>query len=199
MEIHVLLANLSFAAVVMLATGCIKDGILPTKPLAEGSVLLKVDVVNGVHPFAPAMWSEDGSDTRVQFNTLKFYLSGINLLDTYGNRIEGLSRTELLLDASGSRYLEPLGTIPNGHIQEFRFTLGLDRVFSCEEAYPHGHPYIDPAMPDLEDLGRSHLIMVGYVDVNENGAFDAVVDSEFNHRSVGGQFDLCATSTCMPT
>lgn len=179
-------SHLCIAAIAVIATGCIKDGILPPKPFSEGKVSLDVELVNGVHSFAPGMWSEDGTGARVQFTTLKFYMSGISLLDTDSNRITGVSNTELLVDASGAAPTYALGSIPNGHIEEFQFTPGLDRTFNCEEAYPHGHPFMDPAMQDLEEYGRLHLLMRGYVDVDTNGQFDEGVDSEFDYRLVAG-------------
>lgn len=174
------------AVIVLLTTGCLKDGVLPTKQATEGNVSLRVEFVNGTRPFSEGMWSVDGTGAQVRFTTLKFYLSDIGLYDVDSDRIGGIVNSELLLDASlsGARY--SLGRIPNGHIEEFRFVPGLDRSFSCEAAFPHGHPYTDPSMHDQNDMERMHLRMAGYVDVNNDGHFDEGEDVAFDHALKGG-------------
>lgn len=174
------------AAIVLLATGCLKDGVLPPKMSTEGDVFLRVEFVNGALPFSPDMLSVDGAGAQVRFTTLKFYLSDIGLFDIDSNRIAGVSNSVLLLDASRSGARYKLGRIPNGHIEEFRFVPGLDRSFSCVNEFPHGHPYTDPSMLDQGDLERLHLYMSGYVDTNGNGHFDPGIDTEFDHRLFRG-------------
>ncbi len=173
-------------AMFLLFTGCLKDGVLPTKQPAEGDVSLRVEFVNGTRPFSAGMWSVDGAGAQVRFTTLKFYLSNIGLYDVDSNRISGISNSALLLDASRSVERYELGRIPNGHIEEFKFVPGLDRAFSCEAAFPHGHPYTDPSMQDPVDMERMHMRMAGYVDVNNDGHFDDGVDVAFDHALKGG-------------
>lgn len=170
----------------LLSTGCLKDGVLPTKLPTEGDVSLRVEFVNGTRPFSAGMWSVDGTGAQVRFTTLKLYLSNIGLYDVDSNRISGIANSELLLDASRSVERYELGRIPNGHIEEFKFVPGLDRAFSCEAAFPHGHPYTDPSMQDQEDMERMHMRMTGYVDVNNDGHFTDGVDVAFDHALKGG-------------
>lgn len=183
---HRMFGLLAVLGMALLATGCLKDGILPPSTQADGTVALQVDMVHGVHPFEAGMFCEDGAGNRIRFSVLKFYLTGIDLLDTDSNQVAGVSSTELLLDGNAPSSRHILGRIPNGHIEEFRFTAGLDRTFTCEASYPNGHPYTDPDMQSLDDLGRLHLFMKGYVDVNGSGSFDEGVDSEFEYRVGGG-------------
>lgn len=174
------------AVLVLLTSGCLKDGVLPTKQATEGDVSLRVEFVNGTRPFSAGMWGVDGTGAQIRFTTLKFYLSDIGLYDIDSNRIGGIVNSELLLDASRSGVRYSLGRIPNGHIEEFRFVPGLDRSFSCEAAFPNGHPYTDPSMHDQDDMERMHLHMAGYVDVNNDGHFDEGVDVAFDHALKGG-------------
>lgn len=173
------------AAIILLGTGCLKDGVLPTNTPAEGEVSLSVEFVNGADPFSSGMWSVDGTGAQVRFTTLKFYLSNIGLYDVDSTRIEGLSATELLVDGSRSDAVHRLGRMPNGHIEEFRFLPGLDRTFSCEASFPHGHPYNDPSMLAGEGVERLHMHLAGYVDRNNNGHFDADTDVEFLYKLAG--------------
>lgn len=171
----------------MLATGCMKDGVLPPIVPAEGDVSLRVEFVNGTTPFTEGMWSTDGTGAQVRFTTLKFYLSGIGLYDSDSAKVAGITSTELLLDASRSGTLFKLGRIANGHIELFQFVPGLDRTFSCETSYPHGHPYTDPSMLSQGGSERLHILMTGYVDGNGNGSFDPGIDTAFDHRFTGGE------------
>jgi len=169
------------AVISLLTSGCLKDGVLPTKQPSEGDVSLRVEFVNGTRPFSAGMWSVDGTGAQVRFTTLKFYLSDIALYDVDSKRISGITNSELLLDASRSVERYELGRIPNGHIEEFNFVPGLDRSFSCEAAFPHGHPYTDPSMQDQFGMERMHMRMAGYVDVNNDGHYDDGIDVAFDH------------------
>lgn len=168
----------------LLFSACLKDGVLPPILPSEGRVALDIEITNGAYAFTDAMRMEDGSGAKVQFSTLKFYLSGIQVWNADSVAIDGLSSTALLLDASEPRTLRQLGVIPNGHIEEFRFVPGLDQSFSCQAAYPHGHPFTDPDMQDLEGLGRLNLLMQGFVDRNDNSVHDVGIDHAFDHRLV---------------
>jgi hypothetical protein len=180
-----LLATPLYAALVLLGTGCLKDGVLPARIPTEGDVSLGVHFVNGARPFSSGMWGVDGTGAMVRFSTLKFYLSNIGLYDVDSNRIAGTTTSELLIDAARPGAVHRLGRMSNGHVEEFRFVPGLDRTFSCETAYPNGHPYTDPSM--LAGMGneRLHMHMAGYVDRNNNGHFDADTDVEFVYKLIG--------------
>jgi hypothetical protein len=173
-------------ALITLFTSCLKDGVLPPKAKDEGPVSLRVELVNGLQPFALGQSCEDGMGSSIRFTALKFYLTGIGLLDSDGSRIPGISRCEILVDGSSPMLQSRIGTIPNGHIEEFRFTAGLDRSFECDAAYPAGHPFADTSMLNMEEPWRSHMIMSGFVDFNANGEFDVGVDLPFDHRIGGG-------------
>jgi hypothetical protein len=178
---------LFLAGLSMLATGCMKDGVLPPTVSAEGDVSLRVEFVNGTTPFTEGMWSTDGTGAQVRFTTLKFYISGIGLYDSDSARVAGITSTELLLDASRSGTLFKLGRISNGHIELFQFVPGLDRTFSCETSYPHGHPYTDPSMMNQGGSERLHVHMTGYLDGNGNGSFEPGIDTGFDYRLTGGE------------
>lgn len=166
----------------VLFAACLKDGVLPPKVPGEGRVALDIEITNGPFALADTVRVEDGTGARVQFNTLKFYLSGVELWNADSVALSGLSNTTLLLDVGRPRSTIELGVIPNGHIEEFRFVPGVDQSFSGVTAYPAGHPFSDPDMQDLTGLGRLNLLMEGFVDQNDNGVFDEGIDHAFEHR-----------------
>lgn len=168
----------------VLFAACLKDGVLPPKVPGEGRVALDIEITNGPFALADTVRVEDGTGAKVQFSTLKFYLSGVELWNADSAALSGLSNTVLLLDAGRPRSTIELGVIPNGHIEEFRFVPGIDQSFSSGTAYPSGHPFSDPDMQDLTGLGRLNLLMEGFVDQNDNGVFDEGIDHAFEHRSL---------------
>ncbi len=168
----------------VLFTACLKDGVLPPKVPTEGLVSLDIRITNGPFALTEAMRIEDGTGAKVQLNTLKFYLSGVELWNADSAALSGLSNTVLLMDARQPRSIIQLGVIPNGHIEEFRFVPGLAESFSGQGSFPQGHPFADPDMQDPDGSGRLNLLMEGYVDVNDNGVFDEGIDHAFEHRSV---------------
>ncbi len=174
----------SLLACTVLFTACLKDGVLPPNAPAEGRVALDIEITNGPFALTEAMRIEDGTGAKVQLHTLKFYLSGVELWNADSAALSGLSNTVLLMDARQPRSIVQLGVIPNGHIEEFRFVPGIDQNFSCQAAFPNGHPFTDPDMQDLDGFGRLNLLMEGYVDRNDNGVFDDGIDHAFEHRSL---------------
>lgn len=166
----------------VLLSACLKDGVLPPKVPGEGRVALEIEITNGSFALADTVRVEDGTGAKAQFNTLKFYLSGVELWNADSVPLSGLSNTTLLLDAGRPRSTVELGVIPNGHIEEFRFVPGIDQSFSGGTAYPLGHPFSDPDMQDLSGSGRLNMLMAGFVDQNDNGVFDDGVDHSFEHR-----------------
>ncbi len=166
----------------VLVTACLKDGVLPPKVPTEGRVALDIEIINGSFALTETIRIEDGTGAKVQLNTLKFYLCGVELWNADSVPLSGLSTTALLLDAGQPRSTIQLGVIPNGHIEEFRFVPGIDQSFSAEAAYPSGHPFTDPDMQDVVGYGRLSLLMEGFIDRNDNGAYDEGIDHAFEHR-----------------
>lgn len=166
----------------VLFTACLKDGVLPPKVPTEGRVALDIEITNGSFALTEDMRIEDGTGAKVQLNTLKFYVCGVELWNADSVALNGLFNTALLLDARQPRSVVPLGVIQNGHIEEFRFVPGIDQTFSNEVSYPNGHPFADPDMHALVGIGRLNLLMEGFVDRNDNGVYDDGIDHAFEHR-----------------
>lgn len=164
---------------------CVKDGVLPSKVQKEGPVELMVELVSGVSPFDMARGYLDGAGNSIRFTTLRFYLSNVHLQDPDSNMIGGGPAKLLLLDGSVPSTRHDLGMIPNGHIEEVRFSSGLDQYNACDQVFPPSHPLADPLMQCADGNGRLHMLMEGFVDINGNGVFDAVEDVLFDYRPSG--------------
>lgn len=164
---------------------CVKDGVLPPELKTEGSVYLDIDFVSGINQFDMGRSYLDGAGNSIRFTTLKFYLSDVNLQDPDSNVIGDAPGKMLLLDGSIPSTHHDLGVIPNGHIEEIRFSSGLGRTIPCDEVFPLSHPLSDPSMQCADGNGRLHMLMQGFVDNNVNGVYDPAEDELFDYRPSG--------------
>lgn len=167
----------------MFATGCLKDGVMPTPAKNEGPVDLAVELVVGGEPFRIDQPLVDWDGDPIRFTALKFYLSGLRLFDEHGSLLMDHGGNVLLVDGARNSATWHLGVIPNGHVEHLELFGGLCREEQMTGQFAAGHVLSDTAMQS--DAGRLHLLMTGYLDHDRNGLFDPGVDQAFAYRAGG--------------
>lgn len=147
-----------------------------------GSISLSLEFMNGMVPFDFNAAHTDGAGNTIHFTSLKFYMSGAHVMDATGATTGSFNSTYLLVDAETPGFNNfRLGSMTAGHVHELHFLLGLDEATNRMDPTMADHPLNIPGMHWSWNptAGYKFMNMEGYVDVNDNGVYDAGTDVEF--------------------
>ncbi len=176
---------LLFTTTALLAACRRDDPEPPAPPASTGSVRLAFSFVNNGSPFTIDQLVQDGAGHAVRFDKLKFYVSGVHLLDDANDTVGTFPASVMLVDAAASANGVLLGTISPGHVHEVHFALGLD------SATNHSDPTQAEPPLDLQEMhwgwnpsaGYKFLNMEGRVDGNGDGDLSDPEDKTFVYHT----------------
>jgi len=181
----------ALAASSALFVACKKDPVEPT-PVTPAVTTSEVKIqFNFLHFGTPFDMTEtyfDMENHNIRFTDLRFYASHIELTNDVDVQVAEFPNSHMLVNAaaSASDNLFSLGTMSSpAHVHEAHIQLGLDYDDN------HSDPTVEPYPLNVADMMwswtnvRKFLRMEGYVDMDNNGSFEAGVDSSFAYHCVG--------------
>lgn len=178
-----LLAALSVAFV-----SCKKDedAPTPTPTPTQGTVEMSFSFMNGTAPFDVNSTYVDPEGNHVRFTKLKFFVSAIRLTDDAGANVAAFPDSVMLVDLAATTNRFTLGNIDPAHVHNAHITIGLDSAFS------YADPTLAPYPLNQVDMrwnwdpasGTIFLKAEGYVDMNDNEAFDTG-EPQFAYHCIG--------------
>lgn len=144
-----------------------------------------MEFMNGMVPFDFNAAHTDGAGNNIRFTSLKFYMSGAHVINATGATTGSFNSTYLLVDAETpvlNTFI--LGSMTAGHVHELHFLLGLDEATNRMDPTMAEYPLNIPGMHWSWNptAGYKFMNMEGYVDVNDNGVYDAGTDVEFMYH-----------------
>lgn len=173
-----------------LFVACKKDPVEPTPAVTTSEVKVQFNFVHfgSGTPFDMNETYMDMENHNIRFTDLRFYASHIELTNDADVQVAEFPNARMLVNAaaSASANLFSLGTMNSpAHVHEAHIQLGLDYDDN------HSDPTMEPYPLNVADMmwswtsARKFLRMEGYVDMDNNGIYEAGVDSTFAYHCVG--------------
>lgn len=169
--------------VIWLLSACKKDHLIPEPPVPNpvqyGQVALKLNHIWGedLRAFYMRQWlqhPETGDSLR--FDSLRYYVSAISLLNDKGQWIYAPLDPQLVLLDFSTLFLIQLAQIPVGDYEAIRFRLGVDSVSNAAGIGPN---FLDPL------YGMYHGPSMGYIHIKAKGNANSAPSSQFNYELCG--------------
>lgn len=151
-------------------------------PVHTVDLRIKFVFKHGTHDYELASEYVDHLDHLYKIDTLRFLLSGLDVIDDGSAVLATYPDVRLLVDAAGTNDFA-LGSLTAAHGHQIRFTLGLSPALNDSDPTTAPAPLNDQTMHwgMGADEGYWFLVVKGRVDSNGDQLIDGN-DNTFNYR-----------------
>ncbi|MFN3529472.1 MAG: MbnP family protein [Bacteroidia bacterium] len=166
----------------MLIGACKKENLNPAttpEPVEYGQALLKLEHIWGenLQAFYMRQWMEHPeTGDSLRFDSLRYYVSQIALLNDKGNWIALNIPPQLVVLDFNTLFLIQLSEVPVGTYEAIRFAIGID---SLTNAAGMGGGFLDPL------YGMYHGPSMGYIHIKAKGNARSAPGEQFNYELCG--------------
>jgi hypothetical protein len=176
------LISLAIAVVAVLLTGCKKDSAdapssTPTGTTTTATVRLDFQFKDATDPFILGQTVlQDSLGHTVKLDGIRFYVSGIQAVNTSGGSMGNSDDVYMLVDAAQPSNDFLLGQFAPDTLQKFYLNIGVDPVANLGDPTTAPAPLNDTSMYfGMQMMGYKFLEVKGHADIDGDGTFETAV------------------------